>query len=324
MEIFKLFESKAQQLFWRELDPGHLIGVQPPARIDAGEAYFTVRLSEMYLASARKLWRQIYPMVHCYTQFGTVEAQVIASPAQIRDLGDANLDRLANLNVRLTSPTPYNGEELSILIGLYAVPGHDSSKALIDLASAVSSLDPSAIGKAVSLAAPIKAGIESILGIDQAALHLGVRDSFNPVSRPLHSGYYAGIGAPDQTIDTSQLWVINGRLTKGKDAASAVPYADHDYMLLAIERMDTRDDWQQFAEFQDSHKKFSNLMSDPQFSAADKRSRLAALWPAFLQTLADSPNLIDSDRDRIAALVSTGLLKRLKVQEEANPFLQAA
>ena len=324
MEIFKCFESKAKQLFWRTVDPAHASGTLEYRLIEPGKAYFTIRLCEMYLGAARKLWHQIYPMVHAYTKIGAVDTHAIASPAQLRELGDSNLDLLANLNVRLAGPLPYAGEEVSLLVGLYAIPGHDSAKALIDVMASFSSLDPSAIGRASALALPIKNGIEAILGLDQATLHLGIRDSFNPASRALESGYFIGIAAPEQTVDASQLWVANGRLLKGKDLASAAPYTDHDYILLAIEHVSIREEWSSLPELQDLQKKFANIISDVQFSASEKRSRLAALWPGFVQTLSDSTNLTEPDCDRIAGLVSGGLIKSLKIQEESNPFLPRA
>lgn len=324
MDICKLFESKAKQLFWRTVDPAHATGGLTYLAIEPEKAYFTIRLCEMYLAAARKLWHQIYPTVHAFTKIGPVEIHTIAGPAQLHDLGDSNLDLLANLNISLAGPLPYNGEEVSLLVGLYAIPGHDSAKVLIDIMASFTSLDPSAIGRASALAVPIKNGIEGILGLDQATLHLGVRDSFNPASHPLQSGYFIGVAASDQTIDMTQLWVVNGRLRKGKDPASATPYTDHDYLLLAIEHVDSREEWSTLPELQDLQKKFSTIISDVQFSAPEKRSRLAALWPAFVQALADSPNLTEPDCDRISALVSTGLIRSLTLQEERNPFLRAA
>ena len=324
MDIATLFESKTKSLFWRALDAAHLIGVPPPRNVDPGKAYFQIRLCEMYLGAARKLWHQIYPMLHCFVQCGPTAGHAIASPAQLRELGDANLDRIANLNVRLCPLTPYNGEEISLLAGLYAIPGHDAAKALIDVVGSFSTFDPTDIGRAAALSGLIKNGVDSILGLDQATLQLGVRDSFSPGSHPLRSGYYAGIGAAPQDIDLSQIWVLNGRLVKGKDASTAVPYTDHDYLLLSIECMDKRDDWQQLADLQSYRKKLGSILGDPQFTAAEKRSRLAALWPGFVQMLADCADLIDSDRDRIAALIADELIRKLKSQEEANPFLRAA
>ena len=111
---------------------------------------------------------------------------------------------------------------------------------------------------------------------------------------------------------------------QGKTAATAVAYAAHDYMLIAIDRVDTREDWAQLREIQEARGKISNLVDDLQFSVTEKRSRLAALWPVFVQVLADSPHLTVPDRERIAGLISVELLKKLKLQQEGNPFLKAA
>jgi hypothetical protein len=324
MDIANLFESKAQQLFWNPIDAGHLVGAPAAQPIPAGQAYFTVRLCEMYLAFARKLWRQIYPMVHCFTQFSGLVDHTVVSPVEFSALGDVNLDRLVNLDMPLSGPNPYNGGDVGLIAGLYAVPGHDSAIALINVVSSFAALDPSGIGRAIALSGLIEAAVESILGLDQVTLHLGVRDSFHAPSNPLTSGYFAGIGAPESSIDASQLWVVNNQLQKGADAGSSVPYTDHDYMLIALERIDARDDWAQLSDLQGIQAKFATIIGDTVFTAAEKQDRLAALWPVFVQTLAESASLTDPDRARIAALVSADLLNRLKTEGEGNPFLPAA
>jgi len=73
--------------------------------------------------------------------------------------------------------------------------------------------------------------------------------------------------------------------------------------VIAVERSDAREDWQQLTELQDIRGKFANLMADAQFSTQEKRNRLAALWPGFVQVLGESSNLTDPDRDRIAGLI---------------------
>lgn len=319
-----MFEGKANQLFWQAIDSAHVDSSRPQTVIEPGQAYFSVRLCEMYLASARKLWRQVYPTVHCYVSTGGAETHTLASPAQFIQLGDANLDRIANLNIHLSGPTPYNGEAVTLMAGLYSIPGHDAAKALIEIVGTLAALDPAAVGQAASLSKLVKAGVESILGLDQAELHLGIRDSFTPSANPLTSGCFAGIAAPESSIDASQLWVSHGHLLQGKTAASAVAYNAHDYMLIAIDRVDVRDDWQQLRDLQDARAKLTNIVSDTQFSVTEKRTRLATLWPAFIQTLGDSPNLTVPDRERIASLISGELLKKLKLQQEGNPFLKAA
>jgi hypothetical protein len=323
MDILRLFETKSQQLFWRRIDPPQLAGVDAPQPIEPGQAYCSIRLCEMYLATARKLWRDVYPMVHSYAQFGTTNLHVVASPSQLADLGNANLDRIANLNVRLGGPFPYNGEEIALLIGLYAVPGNDATKSLIDVVSGFASFDP-LVAQATALANLVKTGVESVLGLDHSSLHLGIRDAFNTATRPLSSGFWAGIEASAGTVDLRHLWVVNGRLCQGANAATATPYSDHDYMLVSVERTETRADFRILPELQDIQKKFANIVEDTQFTVDEKRVRLGVLWPLFIQTLANSPNLTDPDRDRIAALITAELTGKLKVQSSANPFLKAA
>ena len=47
-------------------------------------------------------------------------------------------------------------------------------------------------------------------------------------------------GGEPTDVDVSQLWFDRGRLVKGARPESAVPYADHDYMVIEIERRETR------------------------------------------------------------------------------------
>ncbi len=320
MDIANIFESKARQLFWAGIDPAHLSGVPAPQSIPPRQAYFTIRLCEMYLAFARKLWRQIYPMVHCFTQFAGINEHAVISPAEFAPLGDVNLDRLVNLDIPLSGPHPYTGGDVALIAGLYAAPGHDSAVALIDVVASFAALNPAALVSAVAVSTLVGKAVEGILGLDQATLHLGVRDTFHQPSNPLRSGYFAGIGAPASAVDARQLWVVQDQLRKGADAASSVPYTDHDYMLMVIERSDSRDDWEQLSDLQDSQTRFAAVIADVQYTVAEKRTRLAALWPVFVQALAVSPSLTDPDRERIASIVSTDLLNRLKLQDEGNPF----
>lgn len=322
MDIGQFFNAKASQLYWQPLDASHVSGLPAPQSFTAGQSYFEIRLIEMYLASARKLWRELYPMLHSYIDYGAFEQNSIAGPGQLPQLGDTNLDRVGSLNQLLMGPIPFDGEEITLLAGLYAMPGHDAVKALIDALSALASFSPGIYAQTLPLASIVTTGIESLLGLDQATLQLGVRDSFSDGLQPFTSGYFMAIGAPAANVDPAQLWLVNGRLLKGSNAISAAPYSDHDYMVIAIERIDARDDWQSLPEIAAFLPKFTNVMGDELFSVDEKRARLAALWSPFLQVLDDSPNLTDPDRARIAALIGDRWVQRLAAQETENPFLK--
>jgi hypothetical protein len=319
MTLLDVFLAKSKQLCWAPLLESNVVDGAKPSTIEKNQAYFVLRMTEMYVAYSRKLWRKLYPMLHSYMEHGKTSENSIAGPGQLRELGDSNLERIVNLNYRLAGPTVYTGEDLSILIGLYSVPGQDATKALIDTVASVASLGGVALGSAVQIAQTVKSGVESILGLDGSQLTLGIRDTVN-VGRALRSGYFVGIGAQYDDVDMDRLWLKNGRLVQGDDPMIAEAYRDHDYMVLEIERRDSRDDWPSLpgiAEYQD---KFAAIMADRKVTFPDKKQRLKELWPSFQNSLATSNLLTVPDRESIAYSVSKDLNARLEAMMHGNPF----
>ena len=180
MNLLQIFQSKSQQLSWSRIEDGQIAGGAKPAMIEKNEAYFVFRMKEMYVSYSRKLWRKYYPMLHSVVEHGKFQENAIAGPGQLRELGDSNLERIVNLNYRLAGPTPFTGEDVSLLAGLYSVPGEDAAKGLIDTVAAVAKLGGVALGSATEIASAVKSGVETILGLNNTELQLGIRDTFNP------------------------------------------------------------------------------------------------------------------------------------------------
>lgn len=239
MNLKDIFVSKAKHLSWQRLPAAQVAEGYTETSIKNDEAYFIVRLKEMYLRNIRILWRKFYPMLHSYVQLGSVESHNVAGPGQLRELGEANLERIVNLNTRLTELIAYKGGDVDFLVGLYSVPGQDAARVLIDTLSTVANLGGLALGQSVAIANTIKTGVESIVGLNEARLELGVRDSFFPTN-PFSSGYYLAVNAEEADVDIKKLWLSKGRLVKGPDPLRANPYEDHDYMVLEIERHEPR------------------------------------------------------------------------------------
>src|SRR5262249_12281364 len=145
---------------WKTSPSGELEPADKGVLIKPDEAYFVVRLKEMYLVTARKLWRKLYPMLHGFIRSQAREESAVAGPGQLRDLGDGNLDRMTNLNYRLAGPTAYKGGDLRVTVGLYAVPGADTARALVDTVGTIAALGGFALGQSVELASAIKTGVE--------------------------------------------------------------------------------------------------------------------------------------------------------------------
>src|SRR5665213_956944 len=134
-DLKAIFQSRASQLTWeRMLDP-NIVGAPKPALIDKDQAYFSIRLKEMYVGYSRKLWIKLYPVLYSFVSHGVYEQNTVAGPGQLREFGDANLERVINLNYALTSPIVYAGDDVTMLIGLYSIRGDDTARILIDLTS---------------------------------------------------------------------------------------------------------------------------------------------------------------------------------------------
>jgi hypothetical protein len=316
MDIKDIFVGKATKLFWRRLPAGQVAEGYTESDITNDQAYFLLRLKEMYLRTTRVVLRKYYPMLHGYAAYSGQEVHSVSGPGQLRELGDRNLERLINLNTRLTDVTAYKGGDVDILVGLYAIPGQDAGEVLINTLSSVASLAGLAVGQAMQIANLVKTGVEGMLGLNTAALQLGVRDTFYP-ENPFRSGHYVGVNAPAERVDLSQLWLRDGRLVKGPDPFRSRPYDDFDYMVLELEHREYRDDWPRLPGMIESNDKFDQVMGDKGLKPAQKREQLGLLWPEFQNALDTSPFLVEPDRQRIAKSVADHLEAML---QKKNPF----
>jgi hypothetical protein len=322
MSFTDIFVEKARQRIWERLPMSNVLRERKPLteddapEIKKDEAYVTLRMRQMYLKNIRVLWRKYYPLLHGYVSYAGQEEHVIAGPSQLTQLGDANLDRVIVLNQRLGGPIAYQGGELTMLTGLYSVPGEDSAKALVETLSNVAALPGLALGSVTQIANIVKSGVESILKLNESRLELGVKDSFYS-NKPLRAGFYIAMDASLSDVDFSQLW-LDGGLKFGRDPFQAKSFDKHDYMVIEIERTVTRDDWAALPGFKTVQDKFNAIMADGATDSTEKRNRLKAVWPEFYSLLDTSTGLITADKKKIA----DGVKARLTTQLEAgsNPF----
>jgi hypothetical protein len=320
VDIVAIFQRAGEHLFWERLADNHIDDGVSGEAIERDDAYFVVRVKELYLGRIRFLWRKYYPLLHAFAEHDGQQDHGVSGPGQLSDLGNVNLDRFIGLNDRLTGPTPYRGGDVAILIGLYSIPGQDVSRALVSTVSGLAALAGPAVGQVAQIAAIVKKGVDDILGLSDTRLRLGVRDSFYPTGNPLRSGYHVGIAAPSREIDTSQLWLRQGRLVSGVDPIAARPYEDRDYMVIAIEKQDRRDDWAGLPGLAELNERFGSIMAGRGSAGTQRAVRLNELWPEFQQTLAASRFLTRPDRERIAGSVQLDLTNRLEAIRRGGPF----
>ena len=317
--ISDLFVAKSQKLLWKRLPDNQVVAAKPTEVFAPDQAHYVLRLREMYLRTARFLWRKFYPVLHAYTRMGATEEHAVAGPGQLRELGDANLERVVNLNHRLSGPTPFRGGEVELLVGLYSVPGQDALKALVKTVGDIAGLGGIALGQVPQIADLVKTGVESILGLDSAELRMGVRDAFFK-DNPIKTGIYVGVNAAADQVPLNQLWFRDGRLLKGRDPMVAKAYDDFDYLVLGVESHPTRDDWRGLPVVVEYEPRFQEVLARAGATPDQKRQEFKQLWGPYKAALQAAPYLTIPDHDNIADSVGADLNRRLKSLEAGTPF----
>lgn len=317
-----VFVQQGQHLFWKRFPADQTYPTYREEPIEKDEAYFLLRMKEMYLKRTRILWRKTHPMLRGYVKYGSKEEVSVTGPGQLKELGETNPERVTNLNHRLAGPTPYMGDDVTVLVGLYAVPGQDATKALIDTVGQLAALGGVALDQALAVTGIVKSGVEAIVGMNETSLSLGVEDTFYTKGNPFRSGLYLGVSAPSTDVKLNELWLKTGNLLKGRDPNVGKPYEDYDYMVLEVERRTSREDWPGLPKIVDFNDQFAAVMRDAALDVKGKEARLAALWPQFQQALSECPYLITPDRTQIEVSVGTDLKKRLDAMKNNNPFVE--
>jgi hypothetical protein len=321
--LARLYANSADVLGWKWVPDDHLIDtsqtVTPPqAPFAAKQDYVVLRVAEMYLQKTRRLWREYYPVVHTFVAYGDPAAQRtvagIAGPGQLKDLGTENLDRLVGLAYRIAGPIVYDGQDIEMLAGLYAVPAKDGAKVILDTLGQLSSLTPT-IKQAVELANIFKGGIEGLLGLSGTTLALGIRDALRTpgagIGRTARPGFLVAFNAPASSINEQELWIKGGRLCQGPNPIAATEFKSTDAMLFELHRGPSRaPGWARLPELATHAESFDTALRET--SSDELPKRINDLYRRFEAQLASSEELTDPDKGIIRGQVADELLMRVK------------
>ena len=326
-ELFeRLVRGRNRHLTWGRIPDANLPGSVDTGPLEPNQSYVVLRLSEMFLRDRRVLWRTMYPVVHAYVEHGGLDYSEVAGPGQLKELGSANLDRVVGLSYPLTDVIVYDGTDLDLLIGLYAVPSGDAAALLLDSLAKLSAIAGISVEVAGQVANVVKSGVEGMLQIDGTTLQLGVRDTWRrnppdaadpfPTSKTAKAGFFVAMDAPAGRFRFSDLFVHEGRLLAGRSVGTGAHFDACDYMLLEIERREERSDWRMLPEIARAEKEFDEVirtLPDP----GAIRAQINGMWPKFLREVRACRQLTHPDMDRVIARVRAGLKEALS---EASPF----
>jgi hypothetical protein len=318
-------------LGWKWVPDDHVVDanqdpIPSPPPFGVRQDYMVLRLAEMYLRNTRRLWRECYPMVHADVAYGDPAAQrrvdTIAGPGQLKDLATDGLDRLIGLAYRLAGPIVYDGQDVELLAGLYAVPAQDGAKLLLDTLAQLAGLVPS-LKQATELAGVIKGGVEGLLGLSGTCLTLGIRDALRApglgIGRTARPGFLVAVNAPASSIREDQLWIKGGRLCEGPNPIAATEFKSSDMMLFELHRGASRaNNWATFPALAQHSANFDTALR--QTSPGKLAGKINGLYRHFESDLNSIDDLTDPDKAAIRAIVASELKKRVDAIRDRGPI----
>lgn len=194
MLLERLFNAassgRAERKVYSEINPRHIgDGSRVPREFKEGEAYFKVRLSEMFLRDERRWWREFVPITVCLGQFifdgKRQEVPFVVSNQLLR--ADEKYVNGANIEYRNTTiigPVPYVGDGISLFAALYRAKVNELSVGLFGfMGNLAKSFDVSGLSKYLDIAQPLAKGLEDVLGMRDVEFCMGIRNEIRDAGR---------------------------------------------------------------------------------------------------------------------------------------------
>ncbi len=279
------------------LDPGYTSRV-----FERDQSYFSISLTRMFLADARKLWQGIAPLTVAAAEFDYggqrqsvpfVVGKDMLSNIQAY-LKDQDVDYR---NTKILGPCPYTGGDVALFVGLFQTPSGSAASEFFGLLGNIAgAFDLTGLSAYLPVANAVTASLGRLLGLSGTNLRIGARDEFAGdagKSNSFREGFLAYVNcSPGELKDP--LWARDGELLSGPTRDSAKPLTHYDHCLVKLDWRAERNDYTSLP-FHRSWIKARDLIWQDQ---ADK-ARLAFMELA--QQVAGSPDLTARHRPALLA-----------------------
>ncbi len=256
----EIFTKKAEDWIFEPLAPEQVPDKLPHAAVPKESAYLSVTVKSARIVNVRQGLAKFYGVVNSFISVphlsgANAEFNVITTPAFLKNIDAAHIDRVIQLDQRLLGPIPYRGGQLALEIGLFSIKSVDLAAPYLEVLEAMSKQAGVAfINAALPFAEPLKTGINLLVGGgDNSPLEIGLASSaWTP-----ETGYFVVMRAPKGSVPVSDLRVggTDYRLV-GPDNQ---PVGDYPYMVLKVEASSSRDDWFNIKEL---HKPYQELKTN--------------------------------------------------------------
>lgn len=273
--------------------PPAAAGEAPPGP-DEEEYYVSIELGSMRVPGVQRGYTKLYGAVHSYISAPTFESAAnaefrgVTTPANLKGIDAAHLDRVVQLNKRLLGPIPYRGGRLTFEVGLYSVKATDLLEPYLELLQEMSGAAGVAyVQTALPFVGPLKKGLDLLTGnAATSTLEIGLATELEK-PRP---GWYLVMAGPKDAVKAEGLRVDND--SRLLDRAGQ-PYTKYPYMLFRVSTSLQRSDWFQVPDLVGPHAKIRAALREKDLE------RAARLVEDFDLTATTSPDLLTKDAEQL-------------------------
>jgi hypothetical protein len=289
-----LYAKAHAPIFRPIVDPGPDPQVVRPLVVD--QDYVTVRLKSLRIVNVRKGVDRFYGCVHGFIalldrRVGVAEFHTISTSEQLKRLDLSDTHRVADQDIPLLKNAPYRGD-LHLELGLFSVQSSDLTEPYLNLLGSITkAAGVGLLQTALSFAAPLKTGIDLLVGAKAMELEVGV----NTEPKNLATGTYLVMRAPSpqSNIKAEELqFTASGELKDG----TGKMIDDHPYMVFTVEAAVVRNDWFLIPEIKIAHDKMMEALRANKPSEVTKDH-----LPYFRRVCLTCPDLLDNHSQAIVA-----------------------
>jgi len=276
---------------------GALGGEQDRAKaFIANEVYLEVRISQIWLTQKRELWREFQPFATIVTEFlhGGEERTLPAMLGSSELSGKLSFieadDAIEIRNIRVAGPTPYEGDDVTILLALFRAETANWAARTLNVVEQISTaVGVPALIAARPVANAVISAVSQFVEDDSFELRCGQYQSWsspddphNPDSGELRPMHYVVMRRPTSQgggDPSAGFTVRDGRLCAFDGAGEPKPYTEHDFVLLSIQPRQRRDDYRKL-EFYGLWQRAQGAVVEGDLAGAERawRKTMGALY----------------------------------------------
>ncbi len=275
-----------------------LDGPSSGAPIDPDRHYFAIRLIEMDLKDRVRLWQEFDPIAVILSRFdydgATRDVPFIVSSDLLKPIAKQISDAPVGLrNVQVVGPVPYKGKPVGLYFGLHAARKRDLVEHLLgSLGTIFNRLQVQSVAAQLALGQALYRNVLDLLRLDSLEYKCGNYQEFSDLDGDhtrFRDSYQLDLVTEDETLSAEQLWVRNGELLTGADAANLSRIEDCDYCLVKIDGITARGDYHRLP-FHETWTEVQSLIQGQQFEDAK------VVFLGLMRALPGSPDITNEDR----------------------------